>query len=98
MLSNPSSFAKYHPNLAALPDISWIDSLSGRVHGPFFHQQKDQKLVSFEIEIENKVLRKCYLLVDCIIQSALTRLTEGNVKKSPKKVGKLGLNHLRIKK
>jgi len=47
MLSKPTSFAKYHPSLAALPDISWIDSLSGRVPGPFFSQQKDRSIKVF---------------------------------------------------
>ncbi len=45
LLSGPGSFAKFHSSYEKLPEISWVDSLSGKLKGPFFHQQKDGCLV-----------------------------------------------------
>jgi len=36
VLSAPRSFAQYHPTQEAT-DVTWVDSIRGRLDGPFFH-------------------------------------------------------------
>jgi len=37
LLSAPKSFAQYHPSSEKGQEVSWIDTIRGRIKGPFFH-------------------------------------------------------------